>query len=236
MVFKVTITTFICFWQVILNVNGQNINTDSNYKVNAINFFKKNINIQSEIYNGIVYQPPANATKGSVYFEEKNYLVKGDLIFKGILYNDIPLLYDVFNDLMVAGSPEGVNFILPATKVSDVYLDGHHFVYLNSNLAKTGFYEKLYGGNIEMFVKRNKHYSENVNSQRVEIYYYDEAEIFLKKGNKFIQIKGKISFFDSFQNKKKELKQYLVDNNINFNKDPEKAIVALLKYYEQIAK
>ena len=87
-----------------------------------------------------------------------------------------------------------------------------------------------------MFVKRNKHYSENVNSQRVEIYYYDEAEIFLKKGNKFIQIKGKISFFDSFQNKKKELKQYLVDNNINFNKDPEKAIVALLKYYEQIAK
>ncbi|MDP9046581.1 MAG: hypothetical protein M3N14_00490, partial [Bacteroidota bacterium] len=113
---------------------AQNRATDSisngNPADRAIAFYNQIIAEQSEIYNGAFYQTPSKATKGSVYFQDKSNFTASDIRYNNRWYKNVPVLYDVFNDVMVAQSPNLFNYILQTDKLSDVYLINHHFVYV----------------------------------------------------------------------------------------------------------
>lgn len=90
----------------------------SNTAVNTINYFNANIGDQSEIYCGTQYDllPPAN--KGTFYFEDKNYCTPSLICFNAKWHKDIPVLYDVYNDVMVSVNGNYL-FALKSEKLSD---------------------------------------------------------------------------------------------------------------------
>ncbi|MDB5132743.1 MAG: hypothetical protein JWR02_2492 [Mucilaginibacter sp.] len=203
----------------------------------AVDLYNEQIAGQSEIYNGTAYESPAKATKGSVYFQDKNYFTAGIIRYNNTWYKNIPVLYDVFNDLMVAESRNRVNYILRDDKLSDVYFLNHHFTYVYGdagNGLKSGYYDELYSGKLEVFVKRIKIVNNSVSSQSVEVIYKDNSDIYIKKDGKYFSVNSKGAVLDILKDKKRELKQYLTNNNMKFNKDKEGSVASLARYYDQI--
>ena len=201
----------------------------------VIGQFKTTIADQSELYNGAQYElyPPAN--KGTFYFLDKNYCVPSLIHYNDTWYKNIPILYDVHNDVMVSIADNNL-YAMRSEKVSDVYLLDHHFIYKDAdplNNLPAGFYDLLYGGRSAVLVKRAKKVDE---SKATEIIYEDITDIYVKKGDKYFPVSSKGSVMDVFKDKNRELNQYLKDNKIKFNKDREGAITRLARYYDQINK
>lgn len=210
----------------------------SNAAVKTINYFNANIGDQSEIYSGTQYDllPPAN--KGTFYFQDKNYCIPSLICFNAKWHKDIPVLYDVYNDLMVAVNGNYL-FVLKPEKLSDVFLLGHHFIYFNPeslNNMQAGFYDELYDGRSKVLVKRIKTiFDHQVSAQFAEIIYEDHSTIYLKKGDKFLEISSKGGLKDAFADKKKQINEFMRANKINFNKDKEGTVAKVAGYYDQIS-
>jgi hypothetical protein len=104
-----------------------------------------------------------------------------------------------------------------------------------SNLAP-GFYDLLYPGKSQVMVKRSKTIDSHIAGERtVEIFYVDKNDVYIKNGNAYYLIDGRGSFLDTFKDKKKEIKQYIKLNKIDFNADIESAVVKLANYYDTIS-
>jgi len=236
------------YWLIIIvqaifisNAHAQNILPDSSSQGGAVNkaidYYNETIAEQSEIYNGTAYELAPKANKGSVYFQDRNYLTPASIRYNGYWYREIPVLYDVYNDIMVAASRNFFNYILRAEKLSDVNLLSHHFVYLNTENAgnlKPGYYDELYAGKIVVLVKRTKTVNNNVTAQAVEVNYTDANDIYIKKGDKYYYVNSKGSAMDVLKDRKKELEQYLKSNKIKYNKNKETSVAGLARYYDQI--
>ena len=220
---------------------AQNIKHDSAFYSRgagrAIDLFNTAIADQSEIYNGAVYEFMPKGPKGSVYLDDKNFCTPSLIRYNGTAYKNIPVMYDVFNDEMVAFSPASVYFILRQEKLTDVYLTGHHFIYVdaaNGADIKPGYYDVLYDGKTTVLVKLIKTPHKIVTETAAEVSYSDESEIYIKKSGKFMQVDSKGDVMSIFKDKKKELKQYLSSSKIKFNKDKEGSVARLARYYDQI--
>jgi hypothetical protein len=223
------------------SVYAQNIKPDSAFYSRAagraIDLFNTAIADQSEIYNGTVYEFAPRSPKGSVYLDDKNFCTPSLIRYNGTAYKNIPVMYDVFNDEMVAFSPASVYFILRKEKLTDVYLTGHHFIYVdaaNGADIKPGYYDVLYDGKTTVLVKLIKTPSKSVTERVVEVIYSDESEIYIKKSGKFLQVDSKGDVISILKDRKKELKQYLSSNKIKFNEDKGGSVARLARYYDQI--
>lgn len=210
----------------------------SSAAVNTISYFNANIGDQSEIYSGTQYDllPPAN--KGTFYFQDKNICTPSLICFNAKWHKDIPVLYDVYNDIMVSVNGNYL-FALKPEKLSDVFLLGHHFVYFDPkgrNNMSIGFYDELYDGRSKVLVKRIKTvFDHQVSAQFAEIIYEDHSTIYLKKGDKFLEISSKGDLKDALADKKKQINEFMRVNKINFNKDKESTVAKVAGYYDQIS-
>jgi hypothetical protein len=202
----------------------------------SISIYNSVASDHSEIYNGVAYHLLPQGTKGSPYFEARPFPASAIIRYNGTWYKDVPVLYDTFADAMVSELRDSL-YILRNDKTPDIYLDGHHFIYLtqqkSQNLAP-GIYDELYGGRSQVLVKRASSMQSRVGSS-VEVFYENKDAIYIKKGNAYHQVNSKGSVLDLFGNKNKELKKYLGEKHIKYRNDKEGSIVKLAGYYDQIS-
>ncbi len=203
----------------------------------VIRTFNTAVGDQSEIYNGAGYKLYPTALRGSPYFEDKIHPAPSLILYNGTWYENVPVLYDVFNDEMIGILNDNM-FVFRTDKLAQVYLSDHHFIYLDaqsvSNLTP-GFYDELYDGKTQVLVKRISTVQSSVNQQAVEVVYENKDIIYIKKGNSYHQVSSKSSVMDMMKDKKKQLTQYLNDNQIKYNNDREGSIAKLAGYYDQIS-
>lgn len=200
--------------------------------------YNKTIGDQSEFYNGPQFNPPPKAYRGSPYFLDSASVQPANIRYNGTQYKEVPILYDAYDDLMVSVS-HSVLYSVRSEKLSDVFVAGHHFIYLpeskHFNLT-TGYYDQLYDGTSEVLVKRKRGVVKRVDQQSVQVIYEVDDEIYIKKGTDFLPVSSKQSVLSVFKNKAKQLKEYMSANKISFRKDKEHSIAQLASYYDQINK
>lgn len=210
--------------------------TYSKPAADVIDYFTAHIAGQSELYNGAAYMMMPPPGTGSYYFGDKNYCTPGTIRFNGTWYKNLPILYDVYHDRMITYMDNDL-FVLDSLKISDVYLLDHHFCYMNQPGLVPGFYDVLYKGKSQVVVKWIKAINEEIVSQRaVQTNVRDKSQLYLKKGNSYFPVTGKSSFATIFSEKKKEIKQFIHDQKIDYGKDKEAAAVAVAGYYDQLNK
>ena len=220
---------------------GQGIKQDTVFDDNdakyVIEHYRSVLGNQLEVYNGAAYYLMPVAYKGSPYFMEEVHVIPGSVRYNGTWYPNFSLLYDIYTDVMVSAVKDSL-FVIRAEKVSDIYLAGHHFINLdakNSYNIAPGFYDQLYDGKSQVLAKRIRTVRNSVTAQTVEVSYENEDVIYIKKGNSYYPVDGKGSVMDVFKDKKKQLNQYLNDNNIRYKNDKELSVVKLSGYYDQIS-
>jgi hypothetical protein len=232
----------VVFCLFICTAHAQNLKQDSTTYSHAeeqvIEYYNASVGDQSEFYNGIEYQLYPPAYKGSAYFQDIPSLVPSTILYNGKWYKDVPVLYDMYNDLMVSSLRDKL-FSFRTDKISEVYLSGHHFIYLkdqNEEKLTPGFYDQLYKGKSEVLIKRIKTMQSTVTLQTDEVKYESREEIYIKRGSASIAVNSKKSVLDVFKDKSKELKQFLNSNNISYKKNKEQSIVKLASYYDELTK
>jgi len=234
------------FWLIIVfglflcKANAQNGSVDSlPYSATAeqvVALYISVIDGQSELYNGVEYHLYPPAYKGSAYFQNNAIFKPAIVRYNGTWYKDVPVLYDMYSDVMVSALRDSL-YALRTDKISEIYLSGHHFIYLDNRKSLTpGFYDQLYNGKTEVLVKRIRTVQKTVTQQTVEVSYEDRDVIYIKNGSDYTQINSKASVLDVLKDKAKQLKQYLNDNKISYKKDKEQSIVKLASYYDQLTK
>jgi len=202
----------------------------------VINTYNKTIGDQSDIYNGPQYNLLPTAYRGSPYFLDTASLQPANIRYNGNWYKEVPILYDAFSDLMISIS-HGVLYSVRPEKLSDVYVKGHHFIYLaeSKDLKLTpGYYDQLYDGRSEVLVKRKRGVVKRTEQQTIQVIYEIDDIIYIKKGADYLPVNNKQSVLNAFKNRANELKEYMSVNKISYKKDKEHSIAQLAAYYDQI--
>jgi hypothetical protein len=197
---------------------------------------------QSRLFNGPEYDLYSPTIKGNAYFSDINNFTPGTVIYDGIFYKDVPMMYDLYKDVVaVLLYNKFSRFALLNERVQSFDLLNHHFIYirtdsLNANSINTGFYDQLYSGNLEVLVKRSKAIQNTTGLNTIETYFTSGKSFYLKKGNNYYSIGGQGTLLGILKDKKKELQQFIKANKIKFNKTPEEAMVAIAARYDELSR
>ena len=203
--------------------------------------YRTHMHLQSHLYNGSEYVDYDHYIEGHQYFESDEW-EGGSVHYDGTLYRDVPLLYDVRLDQVVTENLAGpLRIRLVPEKVRYFTLLGHTFVRIVADSTtqggmRTGFYDQLYDGNVQVLAKRVKLIHEQITSGRVERDFYERNRYYIRKGGQFYAVKRKGSVLGVFDDRKKELQKFLREQKIRYRKAPESAMVQLARQYDVLTK
>jgi hypothetical protein len=148
------------------------------------------------------------------------------------------MLYDIVKDQVIILDFQKVYKInLPADRIQQFSLLGHLFVRLTRDASgdiRTGFYDQLYSGKIALFARREKRVMEKYSNIQISKVVISGNSYYIKKDGVYYTIKNKSSLLSVLKNKKKDVQQYWKSNHVKFKKEPEKAMILAVKYYDQI--
>jgi len=239
---KKILLALVITWGIIANgdVRAQ-IKTDSTGLHQVIANYNTAIDQQSHLYNGPEYEFYDPIIKGNAYVFDIKTFSPGNVNYNGILYNNVPMMYDINKDVIVILLYNHFTKIsLLSTRVSEFWLLDHHFVHINSDSTgraalTTGFYDQLYAGhNTQILVRREKSIQTTTGSSTVESFFHETKGYYVKKGANYLSFSSKGALLDIFKDKKKELRQYIKTNNIDFRENFELAITNVASYYDQL--
>ena len=235
--------TLICTYKTF----AQNKSTDSSdyivSKKNAVSLYHQFVSPATNLYNGIEYIDYAyTLTEGNPYYTSTGF-VKGNVGYNGVLYNNIPVLYDVLKEEVVIQNPAGQNKIrLHTEEVTSFDLADHHFVKLNADslnrsVIRTGFYEVLYDNNISLYKKKTKKILESTSiSEGLKRTVDEQDGYYIRKSNSYYAVNSKRSLLNCLNDKKKDIQQFMKKNKLKIRQDKESALIKVVAHYDEITK
>ena len=204
----------------------------------VLNNYKASVQENLHLYTGKEYIRPGHGMKGTPFFESDS-LLSGTVFYDGKPYENITLMYDLTDDAIIINNYTGNNYIqLVPEKIDHFSVLQHKFERIKSDSAtasfmRTGFYEKLFEGKMTVFVRREKRLKNiTINDTNAEYIQYDYY--YIRINNSFYPVDDKRLLLNAAADKKDELKKFIKDNKINFNKDRGNALVKIAAYYSQI--
>jgi hypothetical protein len=235
----------ICIWTFIIpTASAQHLANDGPASADSSSYvrqiFESNLSQQSGLYNGLEYQFYNPEIEGSAYFNEAKFFDKGSLVYNGVRYDNVPLMYDLHADRVVSLLYDGYNkFQLIDERVREFDLYNHHFVRIavdsadRSTPIRTGYYDEIYAGKITLLAKRTRELKETSGARELKRYFLAKNTYFLKKEGQYISVNSDRSFFNALGDRRKDLQRFLKDNKVNYRKNPEHAMVMLATYYDR---
>jgi hypothetical protein len=233
---------FIFFWVISSSTLAQPSTADSliyeKTLYNTIAFFRNSLKEKSLLYTGREYIQYGNGIKGHPYFQQDS-LQTGTVSYDGISYPGIPLKYDIYQDILIVRDYDKSSLIeLLREKISWFQISSHRFVYLSPpkeiNKISSGFYELLLSHPLStIYARRIKQVP--VTSKSDEQQQFAEKSVYyIMINDVYFDINDKESLLHVFKDKKDALKKYIKENNINFKKALEGAIINTTTHYHTL--
>jgi hypothetical protein len=174
-------------------------------------------------------------------FYTTDKFVSGSMFGYGVIYNDIPLKYDLVHDkLIVLHYNKIFNVEQISERIDRFTVLGHEFVRLvpdssSQSEVSAGFYDRIYSGNsVSLFAKRKKIAAERMKEGQSEHIFKERNSYYIKKDNFFHPVSDKSSVLKIMSDKRKELEAFLKKNQIKFSKNREYAMAQLSEYYDRL--
>lgn len=207
---------------------------------NTIQLFTDAIGERSRLYNGPEYNQYDLTIKGNAYNDDINVWKFGSVNYDGVIYNNVPLMYDIYKDcVVVLHYNKASRYTLLNDKLYYFDLADRHFVSINVDSVnnpgiRNGIYNQLYKGKLEVLVKRSKTIQISTTGSLENYFMAGKKEIYLKKGAVYHNITGVSSILKILQDKKKQVRLFISDNRINYKSDSGLALVKIASYYDQL--
>jgi hypothetical protein len=201
--------------------------------------YRKNMGANAGIYQGMAYDHYWNKVIGSPFFLKEG-LVTGKVLYDGMLYENVPIAYDLLKDLLVTRSfSKDADISLAGERVNYFSIDAHEFVRLVKDSAKTilpnsGFYERLYMGEVSVFEKREKKIKQSLKAEDNTTGFIEYDDYYIEKEGRFYHVETETDLQRIFKDQRAEIRKLLNRRDMNFKKDPAKVIVQSAAYYSNL--
>lgn len=222
------------------NVQAQDFMADSTFYQKAISQtrtqYLKNIGANAGIYQGSAYDHYWNKVVGSPFFLKEG-LVPGKILYDGTLYENIPIAYDLLKELLVTQSfSKSVDVSLAGERVTYFSIDSHDFVRLvkdslHNDLPNSGFYERLYPGDVSIFEKREKRIKQSLKAEDNITRFIEYDYYYVRKDGRYYLVEGESDLLRIFKDQRAEIRRFLNRREMNYKKDPPGVIVQTAAYY-----
>jgi hypothetical protein len=197
--------------------------------------YYRSLGPELHLYSGVSYKEFKfnKNDEGQPYFESREWVL-GDVFYNGILFEGIPMIYDVVNDQVVIDHKYGrVKMGLISEKVSYFVIGKHRFVRLEGEPSlKAGFYELVFDGTVKCYAKWKKNRIEAVKAREMQVQYEDQNRYYILKDNRFYNVKSKASVMDVLKDKRPTLQKDIRKYHLNFRRQRIEAISKTLALYE----
>lgn len=208
---------------------------------NTIAVYHEAIGAQSGLFNGIQYAqyPFSFAENGNPYFKE-NKPGLGSVTYDNVLYENVLLQFDEVQEVIfMQDSSRRIQLL--NQRVAGFTLFNNTFIRLvkdsaNAVLAATGYYNLLYNGNTRLLKREEKIIREDVSTGALLRYIDVLTYYYIQKDNSWYSIKSKGAILNIFNDRKKELRQFIKKNKLSYRKDRDNMLVKVTAYYDQLTK
>lgn len=162
----------------------------------------------------------------------------GSVIYDGVSYKNIPVKYDLVQQLVVVQRPDGITQLsLQNRLLSQFSLGSRKFLQLHamdrSGDSLRSFYEVLAEGQLTLLAGRKKIIQDKIGNMQIQRQVYEQTEFYALKNGAYHRLSSQSDFLDLAPGLKKDLLQHLRRNRIRFLRDREAALVALALYYNE---
>ncbi len=191
------------------------------------------------LVNGKNYKAKHIRAKGHPYFLTSKW-TKSTLYIKGITFYDVPLKYDIVDDILIINNVSfdhiSKNVILHSFYIDSLRI-GSHFFHNTTNLNSRkgiGIAELIYQGNISAYYKHFNEFKEEYTPSLPFGKYFDpEKKLYLANQDNYTLIRSKKILIKYFEGHEKEVKHFLRRKKIRLKKASANQITSILKFYEQ---
>jgi hypothetical protein len=190
----------------------------------AIKDYRGFVGTQARVYNGVEqigYLPLI----GHPYFQEQAVTI-GQLVFEGVSYRSMPMLYDIVKDQVIVLDSSGNQIGLSGYLIKEFDLQGHHFIQTDH-----GFCDVLYDGPVSIFCKRRKVIEESIENIKVIRTVYEHDRYYFVENGVYHPFSNMRSLLKLLKNGRKDILKDLRSKGIKYKKTPELAYIEAADYY-----
>lgn len=193
---------------------------------------------QAVVFNGKEQTPYDLVFTNHPYLVTPQY-VSGKLLHNDILYTEIPLRLDLYRDEIITTMPNTpYNIVLEKEKVTEALIAGYHVIRndeeLWPNIPRGNYLILLSDGAYPIVKKYQVILDQKIVDQNVEYTFQIRERFYVLKDKECHLVSNKGSLLKLFPDKKKELSAYIKQQKLNFRKQREQSIVAIVEYYEHL--
>lgn len=200
--------------------------------------YRENILLDQEIVTGGYYVDPAKNIEGHPYFRDRNF-ENGKIKINDLLYEEVPLLYDIWKDEILTFQPIYKKKILVrADKVQEFIIgekDAKKFVRIAENprysFHRNGLYELISEGKVSLLAKHYKQTKDTRDVSKFSDVFYEKTDYFLKKGDELQLIRKKKQAREFLDMDKKAFKDVFKSQRISFKDQREAYLLKLVSGY-----
>jgi hypothetical protein len=231
----------LCFVFLKKELNAQNQVSDSllPYKITSLeNYYKKVIGSFMRPFYGTAYTFINQRAYGFPFWNTDSMRL-GSIVYDHVLYNEIPLQYDIVNQLLVTTEPQkGFLIVLLSDKINSFSIDGHHFFTIkandSNNIIKTGYYERLINNNYSLWAKRDKEFKLPLRPDELTGNYNTVNTYYIALNEKFYTVQNKKEILSVLNDKKEAIRSFIKLNKLSFNAKIEEALIKVMAYYNTL--
>lgn len=206
----------------------------------AISRYHHFLQPETGLYNGIEYIDYAYTIEDGSPFFMSSQFITSSVFYNDMLYQDVPLLYDIVKGEVVISDPLHLHKIsLQSERILRFTILDYPFVRLkkdstNQSLISTGFYQLLYSGKTRLYKKQTKTVQENLSANTGLTRYIDEStNYYLEKSHTFYTVSNKGALVNALQDKKKAVQRFIKKNKLRFKKDKDAALIKTAAFYDE---
>lgn len=208
-------------------------------KNNALAEYAAALRTQARLYNGSKYLAPEHSLEEHPYFISPDW-INGSVHYDGEYFEDVPLMYDLYNQVLIAEHRASGNPIrLVEEKLKHFTLEDHYFERIindsvGNSLPATGLYEVLYNGPTRILARRQQLLREQIINTEIETSYDEKSRYFLLVNGRFFPVKGLASALKLLADRKNDIKRFLRQKKLKFSDNRELALKSIAGYYDQM--
>lgn len=194
------------------------------------------LNPEAGLYRGVQYITYAHLLKeGHPYFAEGRPLT-GSILYNGVQYENIPILYDQVKEVLVINDNRGVYKIaLVSLQIDSFTLENHRFFNNTDSIhsyLRVGFYQILHQGRTTLLKRERKMIRSQIDYLTVNQYIDYTVDYYLKKDGAWYTVNNERSLLHAFGDNKPALKKFLRAQGVKFRKDKENTLLRSADWYE----
>lgn len=199
----------------------------------AVATYHQALGTQAELYNGPEHVRYLPTIEGIPYYQVDEWQ-KAAVEYRGVLYRDVPVRYDLVTDKVIVGHPNGYQaFSLFSPRVASFTLGGSYFIYLPADSAKgappAGFYQVLARGAVTVLARRSKRIEEKL--QERTLHFVTADRYYMLRDGRYYSPRNQRELLELAGEHKREARQALHQQHLRYRKHPEEAIMTVARLY-----